>query len=208
MSTSSRMSTPARVAGSVTVLVALVLSASLSLAAHAGTCPSDTLRITPPGGLWLPSTPTDWVEYNRGGDPSTMATYDLTLGTLRASAYGYFPYMGSLGWTANALVTTRDVYTLVGPAGTGPLTFRARLRFTATSTGQRWYSCQSNDPCEVPSGEVRVRLLESASNMSPYQRKSDGTVQTELVIPVTRAPGETFELEMSAYANADFAGNS
>lgn len=113
---------------------------------------------------------------------ATDSGFDLVLGTTRASAYSC--RFGSSDW---ASVVARDRYRVVGPAG-GAMAFTAHV-YALGNVGS--------------SANVRVTLSETGGGSVHFDEGLyGGSFIQELVLPLTHAPGEEFELVIETYAGS------
>ena len=196
-----------RFAAAPLVLLLLLLAAA---PARAGSCPTDTLSVSD-----------DQNEFGNGGivtaqDSSRAiapaindayrtqeASYQLASGTIRARAWhvvtGLLPGPGT-----HARVAAHDTYTLLGPDGAGEISFTARLSVSSVCGGEYEYACTIGPEftCSMPAGGALASIREGAANMASSAYESNGAYDHALDVSITRAPGGTFELALSAQAEA------
>lgn len=157
-------------------------------------CPTNTMVINPdsPTGQTITSSAPQDLEGNYVDScAEAIGRYDLVAGEVYAYAYGW------LCGGASA-VYTHDVFTLLGPSSSPPITLVARAHASVTLDQ------------EVCGGyaDVMVAIREGASNSASSEEATPvdcGETVVDLDVNITRAPGETFDLYLTAQARADLA---
>lgn len=171
------------------LLLVLFLTLTMARSSRAE-CPADTMSVlgvtttttAPRDEAFL--TGSDCQEYpyycwERDG----AAVYDLVAGTTYVSVQGY-----NIG--ASASVVTHDLFTLLGPPSSPPITFTAQAHVDLT------IGCDG----APPSASASIR--EGASNVAEVSRQQCGSVATDIGITIACQAGATFDLYMKVAAQA------
>jgi len=161
----------------------LVVLMAAGVASEAGAqCPSNYLQVLPPGvanSVTRTSfAPVDFASGSYSGSygPSIYSAgayvgYNLATGALTDNCWGTLYTQGS--------VATHDIFTLHGPAGNEPVAFKADGLARVQNDG--------GGSCTL---EVRVGSSDSTTAIA-----GGGTYITqELLVPITRTVGQTFDL--------------
>lgn len=136
----------------------------------------------------------NWMYCYTGGYWTLQESYDLSRGAIVSQIDGD---CGDLSWSG--YVDTYDVFRLVGPPSSTPLSFTARAHCAGYWAGTR--------PIYTGGG-VNGRLSEVGGVEIGYSRASfGGTLDTTLVIPLSHAVGEEFTLRVRVGSSvSSFAG--
>lgn len=177
----------------------LLLLLFAPLAALAQPCPSSSIEFMPPGPDPVFSTLASRSLLSAWGAGAGNARYDLVAGTIGANSYG--DPQGGFGTHVRA----SDRYVLLGPSGSPPLAFSARLYVSGTAEGR-------NDgylPTDVGSVTVSAALIEvGAAQDSAALTAGPGQLlpfKPTLVIPLTKALGVPFDLVMALHTQGGFS---